>query len=91
MLILKFGLYVNWGRPNHNPSRLKPLIDSLTEEGYGIQLEHDPDVSDFVELQLAADKTVLSREDTFQHNANFDKRPAMSATLIEKMKIKLAA
>jgi hypothetical protein len=63
----------------------------LTAEGYGVQLEHDADVPDFVELQLASDKSVLAREDTFQHNRNFDKREDMASALMEKMKIKLAA
>ena len=91
LIVLKFGYYVNWGRPNHNPSRLDPIINLLGSKGYGVQLEHDADVPDYVEFLLKSDNSVLCKDDTFQHNANYHKRDDLTSDLIEKMEIKLKA
>lgn len=39
-LIVNFGPYMNWGRWNHNTTRITPLIDHLLENGFDVQLQH---------------------------------------------------
>ena len=90
MVNLKFGMYVNWGRPNHNPSRLEPIVKILKSKGYGIQLEHEEDKYDYVELIRESDKVVLIRNDNFQHNRNFESRDSVAATMVQEMEDKLA-
>ena len=63
---------MNWGRWNHNTSRIESLIEILRDEGYSIQLKHQEDEvgEGWVELTLE-DGTVLARSDDVQHNKNF--------------------
>jgi len=66
------------------------LSVQLVERGYGVQLEHEADKPDFVELIQKSDMTPLSRDDTFQHNANYHNRESGASELLEKMEIKLS-
>lgn len=47
---LKYGLYINWGRPNHNPSRIMNVAQGLADNGYGVQFEHDEAGEHFIVL-----------------------------------------
>ena len=40
-LTLTYGAYKNWGRWNHNTTRIAEILEYLRQEGYGVQLKHD--------------------------------------------------
>jgi 4-hydroxyphenylpyruvate dioxygenase-like putative hemolysin len=82
-------LYRNWGRWNHNPSRVDQLVSRLNQLGYNVQLQHDPTETSwadhgFIRL-LSEDGTVLDEYDSFQHNRNYSNR----ATQIEQILLKI--
>lgn len=98
-VIIRYGGYVNWGKPNHNPSRLGPLIDTLRDRGYGIQIEHDVERMHYIEIVKEdgmSNTTVpqmmytsLAESKMFQHNTNFRKRVEMSVEILQEMEEKL--
>lgn len=56
---LKYGLYINWGRPNHNPSRIENVASILKTKGFGVQFEHDKDGEHYVALIVDGEEVCL--------------------------------
>jgi len=89
---LCYGPYMNWGRWNHNPSRVTPLINSLKAKNISVQLKHDDkettwDNHGWVKIQNA-DGAVLAEHKEFQHN-KFRKRNEKATELALEVEIKL--
>jgi len=71
-LILQYNGYLNWGRWNHNTSRIRLLTDYLVKElGFNVQLNHD-DVEnrncDGYVVIFSPDGVEMYRSDNFQRN-----------------------
>ena len=71
-ILLKYSPYMNWGRWNHNPSRVEPLLRALKTAQYNVQLEHDEvetswENHGYVTLYDETGKTLAHSED-IQHN-----------------------
>jgi len=98
-VIIRYGGYINWGRENHNPSRLGPLIDLLKSRGYGVEIEHDETRMSIVEVlqeEGLSKSTVpvmqystLTSHNLFQHNQNFRKRHELASEMLAEMEEKL--
>ena len=86
---LTYGPYMNWGRWNHNTSRISELIDHLQQEGYALQLNHVEKEEGDGWVEISLDGVVLSRSDDVQHNRNFMSREDLMENLakdaIEKL------
>lgn len=81
---VKFGLYINWGSPNRNPSRIQNVATALQELGYGVQFSFDNSgASHYVALCTAEGREVCRNED-LQHNRNYSKNKANSDALVEE-------
>ena len=76
-LILEYYPYKNWGRWNHNPSRIDLLIHKLNELGYNVQLKHNDDENDITHGNIYikdSDNHVITSCEQFQHNSNIHNR-----------------
>ena len=72
-LILDYGPYMNWGRWNHNSSRIEYLINSLVHLGYNIQLNHitNEDMNTHGNIQIRdTNNNILFNYEKFQQNVN---------------------
>lgn len=99
-LIVNFGPYMNWGKWNHNTSRINPLIDHLLANGYHVQLQHSEQETSrndhgFVRILRAVEggeAEELAFSATVQHNNNYDNAAAQLVELgdlaIESLKSK---
>ena len=76
-LTVAYGPYMNWGRWNHNTSRIKVLVELLQEEGYAVQLNHEEKEEGDGWVEISLDGVVLSRSDDVQHNRNWSSREAL--------------
>lgn len=72
-LIIEYSPYKNWGRWNHNPSRIQNVIDLLKESKYNVQLKH----IEIEDLNTEGDIKVINEEKKnvylypkFQSNSN---------------------
>ena len=68
-ITLRFGLYINWGRPNKNTSRINELIQLLTSGGCSVQLQFDDSFEAGVEV--LCDGESVYKKDDYQHNKNY--------------------
>jgi hypothetical protein len=77
-VVVEYGPYMNWGRWNHNTSRITELLNALTELGYTIELKHEDTETTwedhgFVRV-LSTDGEELASSANVQHNSAFSKR-----------------
>ena len=76
-LTLEYCPYKNWGRWNHNPSRVDVIIEVLHELGFNVQLKHIPEEDENTHgnicIKNAENKEIVSCS-KFQHNTNFRNR-----------------
>lgn len=87
-LILEFYPYKNWGRWNHNPSRIQTLIDKLVELGFNVQLKHitDEDINKEGNIHLRDENEKISFiYERFQSNINASKKEEIIKTIIENL------
>lgn len=75
------------GRPNHNTSRVKYLCDLLKQEGYGVQLNHETDKMDMIELSV--DGKVIFSDANYQSNNNYHNMNPQADSLLAKVKNEL--
>ena len=81
-LIVDFGPYMNWGRWNHNTSRIQELIDHLISGGFNVQLNHTDEETTwedhgFVKILAPTEdgeNIELAYSPMVQHNKNYSKR-----------------
>lgn len=78
ILTILYGPYMNWGRWNHNTSRISELINNLLLLGYSIELKHDntettPQEHGYVKILSSNDYELVS-SDNVQHNRSYNKR-----------------
>jgi len=92
-VILEYGPYMNWGRWNHNPYRIQPLVDALIDAGIKVQLSHCKEESTFQDhgwIKICTDagksktSTVISDVPLFQHNRNYHRRAEMIPGLVDE-------
>lgn len=77
-LMITYGPYLNWGRWNHNPSRIHELI-ALLKQNFTVQLNHDEEEKDrrnhgYVTIIDTSDGSVIVHNDEVQHNRNYSNR-----------------
>lgn len=87
-LILDYSPYINWGRWNHNPSRLTQLIEQIHNNGYNVQLNHLQDENDSIQGNISIkynNNTIVSMEQ-FQHNSNSSQRPILINYIVDEIK-----
>ena len=72
-LVIEYYPYYNWGRWNHNPSRIQNVIALLQEHGYNVQLKH----IEIEDLNTEGDIKIINEEKNngkiypkFQSNCN---------------------
>lgn len=80
-VLLRYGYYMNWGRPNHNISRVKFVIDALRKYDYGIKLEHDEEALDYVSVSYG---DVCVENKGFQSNRNYHNMQSAADMLAEE-------
>ena len=85
-LIVTFGPYMNWGRWNHNDSRIQEVVEELTSKGFNVELKHDSKETTqanhgFVTIS-AEDGTELTSSSDLQHNRNYSTRAANSKQIV---------
>jgi len=72
---VEYGPYMNWGRWNHNPSRIMSLVDTLKGGGVSVQLKHDDKETTWEShgwIKVYDDKNALLLEhDDIQHNRKY--------------------
>jgi len=87
-VVLEYGPYMNWGRWNHNPYRIEPLIDALRDAGILVKISHDEKEGDSREhgwIKIRAASSVIVESLTFQHNRNYQARLQMIPGLVENV------
>lgn len=73
-LCVQYGAYKNWGRWNHNPRRVQPLIKYLNDKNFSVQLKHDTaegDDSDHGYVCIKHGDVELARDGKIQHNRSW--------------------
>lgn len=87
-ITLNYTPYMNWGRWNHNPSRLRPILEACKKNGIAVQLEHSEKETSWedhghVELKCP-DGNVIVRLEKYQHNRSGGQRkPSADALFAE--------
>ena len=79
---IRFGFYLNWGRPNYNCNRVDPIKNALLKLGFSVQMSLDQETSDYVSLQV--DDKEIVRNDNLQHNKNFRGADILREELVEE-------
>ena len=72
-IIIEYNPYNNWGRWNHNPSRIQNIIKLLQELGYNVQLKHieTEDFNSEGNIKIIDDeKKIQNVYEKFQSNCN---------------------
>ena len=86
-LILDYGPYMNWGRWNHNSSRIEYLINSLVNLGFNVQLNHitneDLNTHGNIQIRDTNNNTIVNYE-KFQQNMNNNNREQLVNQLIQE-------
>ena len=80
-----YGIYINWGSPNRNPSRVMYLADLLKAEGYGVQLQYKEDNPQH-KVSLIVDGAEVCKSDDLMHNRTYSQREANSSALVQALK-----
>ena len=75
------------GSPNHNTSRVKYLCDLLQAEGYGVQLRHESEKMDMIELSV--DGEVVFSNSKYQSNSNYHEIKTQADSFVAKIKTEL--
>ena len=86
-LILEYGPYMNWGRWNHNSSRIEYLINSLVTVGYSVQLNHisDENMNTQGNIQIRdTNNNIIVNFEHFQKNANNNNREQLVNQIIQE-------
>ena len=86
-ITLKYSPYMNWGRWNHNPSRVEPLLRALKTAQYSVQLQHDEvettwENHGYVTLSDEAGNKIAHSDD-FQHNGR--NRTEQTALILQQV------
>lgn len=89
-VILEFGPYMNWGRWNHNTSRIDEIVALLHQMGYNVQLKHDEKETTFENhgyvTILSQEGDRLAHSSNIQHNMSFrNNREAMIEQLVDEV------
>ena len=80
-----YGPYMNWGRWNHNTTRIACLKEALLEEGYSVQLQHDEKEKGEGWVSVTVEGKEIVRIHDMQHNRHYYDQEEMAMTVLEKL------
>lgn len=89
IVTLEYALYINCGRPNHNPSRVMNVAKCLQGLGYGVQLAHNPDENERHYVSLSVNGMEFVRHQELQHNTCFRENMTFSQELVTEFDTKI--
>ena len=85
-----FGLYINWGRPNHNDSRITFVIRGLQEKGYGVRIKHlQTDRPHAIAIAIEEGEEEIVSHDEIQHNKHYSNLKSNSEALVRSFEEEL--